>query len=145
MTRPVGNSEQTAPEKKRLGGVTGKGFMPGQCGNPSGRPKSASLSKAYRQKLESLFPGDPAGRTYAEVIADRVADDAANGNLNAARELADRAEGRAAQKMSLDVNHGVNEQFGKMTPEELETYASTGALPAWFKPPEDGRGTEEAN
>jgi hypothetical protein len=33
----VANNEITT---KKLGGVTGKGFMPGVSGNPSGRPKN---------------------------------------------------------------------------------------------------------
>lgn len=33
----VGNNGETT---KKLGGVTGKGFMPGVSGNPSGRPKN---------------------------------------------------------------------------------------------------------
>jgi hypothetical protein len=33
---------ETAGQQRRLGGVTGKGFKPGQSGNPSGRPKSAA-------------------------------------------------------------------------------------------------------
>jgi hypothetical protein len=31
-------TEQRSP--KRLGGITGRGFMPGQCGNPAGRSKA---------------------------------------------------------------------------------------------------------
>ena len=34
---PVANNTEST--KKKLGGITGKGFMPGKSGNPSGRPR----------------------------------------------------------------------------------------------------------
>lgn len=37
MEESVESNEITT---KKLGGVTGKGFMPGKSGNPGGRPKS---------------------------------------------------------------------------------------------------------
>jgi hypothetical protein len=63
--------------------------------NPGGRPRSKLLSHAYRSVLGAPFPGDKQCRTYAEVIALRVASCAAKGDLRAVAELADRTEGRA--------------------------------------------------
>lgn len=37
---------------RKLGGVTGKGFMPGQSGNPSGRPKRKPVLEAIEQAME---------------------------------------------------------------------------------------------
>ena len=47
----------TTPEQpdnpQKLGGITGKGWVPGQSGNPSGRPKgSISIKDKIRQYLE---------------------------------------------------------------------------------------------
>lgn len=39
---------------KAVGGCTGKGFMPGQSGNPGGRPKS----KPVTEILEELFDSE---------------------------------------------------------------------------------------
>jgi hypothetical protein len=43
----------------------------GQSGNPSGRPKSKTLSNADRNKLEEPLPNDPEGRTWAELMAEK--------------------------------------------------------------------------
>ena len=72
-------------------------FKPGQSGNPGGRPRTAKLSEACRAKLASPIPGDPESRSYAEAIADKLALLALRGDIRAAQELADRAEGRPSQ------------------------------------------------
>src|SRR5215475_8452426 len=69
-------------------------FRPGQSGNPGGRPRIRALTEACRSKLASAVPGDAEGRTYAEAIADKLAGLALKGDIRAAQELADRAEGR---------------------------------------------------
>ncbi len=82
-------------------------FKPGQSGNPAGRPKSITLSEAYRHALSQPLPGDPEGRTIVEVIACQVCISAARGDVQAAREIADRVEGKPRQ--SLDVDMRVND------------------------------------
>src|SRR5262249_6835801 len=72
-------------------------FKPGQSGNPGGRPRTAKLSEACRAKLASAIPGDPESRSYAEAIADKLAQLALKGDIRAAQELADRAQGRPSQ------------------------------------------------
>lgn len=74
-----------------------KPWPKGVSGNPNGRPKSITLSDAYRRILAEPVPGDPAGRTYADVIAEMVAMSATAGSVKAARELADRTEGKPRQ------------------------------------------------
>jgi hypothetical protein len=103
----------------------------GQSGNPSGRPKSKTLSNAYRNKLEEVVPNDPEGRTWAELIAEAQVRDAVRGNVQAAREIADRTEGRARQSIEFE-DKTMTQAFERMTSEELEAYARDGTLPAWF-------------
>jgi hypothetical protein len=62
-------SEETTPEPKMLGGITGKGFMPGVSGNPSGRPRKP-ITEAYADMTDQKVPDDPQGRTYARLTAE---------------------------------------------------------------------------
>jgi hypothetical protein len=103
----------------------------GQSGNLSGRPKSKTLSDAYRHKLEEGVPNDPEGRTWAEIIAEAQVRDAVRGNVQAAREIADRTEGRAKQAIEFE-DKTISQAFERMSSEELEAYARDGTLPAWF-------------
>ncbi len=56
------NVENNTETTKKLGGITGKGFMPGVSGNPGGRPKTPLkdftrerfLAMDENQKLEFL-------------------------------------------------------------------------------------------
>jgi hypothetical protein len=83
---------------KQLGGVTGKGFLPGQSGNPGGRPKgNVKISAAYERSLARIVPDDPEGRTYAQYIADKNVEIAAQGNIAAIKEVTDRTEGKASR------------------------------------------------
>lgn len=94
------------------GGCTGKGFKPGQSGNPSGRPKSKLLSEAYRAKLGELVPGDKEGRTYAEMICDAMVKLAMKGKHLHASEIADRVEGKPRQ--AYDVELSVNDELAEI-------------------------------
>ena len=70
MDKTLENIENnTGTTEKKLGGVTGKGFMPGKSGNPGGRPKkplkefSMELFKSMTREeklafLEKISPLD---------------------------------------------------------------------------------------
>lgn len=103
----------------------------GQSGNPSGRPKMAPLANACRELLAASVPDDPEGRTYAEAIAKTLAEKALAGDIRAAQELADRAEGKARQSIEIE-NTALREAFERMSGEELLAYATTGKVPNWF-------------
>jgi hypothetical protein len=68
-------------------------FKPGQSGNPKGRPKSITLSEAYRRTLAEVDEADEKKRTRAEVLAERMYSKARSGDVAALREIADRVEG----------------------------------------------------
>lgn len=67
-------------------------FKKGQSGNPGGRPKrdwswAKLLEDAVNEKEEKT------GKTFRELVAKRVVVDAANGNINAIKELINRMDG----------------------------------------------------
>jgi Family of unknown function (DUF5681) len=109
-------------------------WRPGQSGNPGGRPKTAPLSQACRELLTQLVPDDQQNRTYAQAIAQTLGQKALGGDIRAAQELADRAEGRARQSIEIQ-NVTLHEAFERMSREEMDAYARDGVLPEWF--PED--------
>lgn len=85
---------------KTVGGVTGKGFLPGQSGNPSGRPKKP-LTDRYRGVLEADLPEDlrkslklAKGSTFGDAIAMSLARAAIKGDRGALGELMNRVEGK---------------------------------------------------
>ena len=98
------SAENSVKKKKRRGPgnpdkIRPYQFKPGQSGNPSGRPRRP-LTEAYKDLLDKKFPGDARGRTYAQVIAEGQAKAAIAGRTEAAKEIADRAEGKVTQEIS---------------------------------------------
>jgi hypothetical protein len=128
MTRKPQNRKKTG---EPIPGGEATRWKPGQSGNPGGRPKTAPLSQACREVLALLVPGDAEGRTYAQKIAAALAEKAADGDIRAAQELGDRAEGRARQSIEIE-NTAQRDAFERMSREELEAYAREGTLPEWF-------------
>jgi len=78
-------------------------WKPGQSGNPAGRPKSITISEAYRRELAKLDPDDKHGRTFAEVLAEQIIIKAKGGDVQAVRELTDRTEGKPRQTVTLSM------------------------------------------
>jgi uncharacterized protein DUF5681 len=133
------------PENRRKTGVPGgeaTRWKPGQSGNPGGRPKIAPVSQACRELLAQPVPDDPEGCTYAKAIAQTLARKALDGDLRAAQELADRAEGNPRKSLEIE-NAALRAAFDRMTKAELEACAVSGALPDWF-PHLEGEGNETA-
>lgn len=66
MTDVQDNGQAT---RKRLGGVTGKGFMPGQSGNPSGMRRRKPITDALVAELDKVIKG---GGTNAQKAAEHL-------------------------------------------------------------------------
>jgi hypothetical protein len=70
--------------------------------NPGGRPSKTPLTDAYRRLLETPYPGDERGRSYAQRIAEVLCYEAGGGDLGAIREITDRTEGKARQNREMN-------------------------------------------
>jgi hypothetical protein len=57
--------------EKQRGGVTGKGFLPGQSGNPGGRPRSERklLERMYEEDGEKVYQRLERLRNHADTPA----------------------------------------------------------------------------
>jgi hypothetical protein len=98
----MADSDTESNEEKRAASLANlKPFQKGQSGNPGGRPRSAILSDAYRRRLAQVDESDPERRTFAEIIAAKMVFRATNGDPVAAREIADRVEGKSRQTITL--------------------------------------------
>lgn len=93
------NDEQR-DEPKLLGGITGRGFLPGQRGNPKGRPHTKGLLTALRDKVTEMRAD---GRIIEAQIGDVLVHEALGGKnrLPAVEAIFDRLEGRSRQHLEI--------------------------------------------
>lgn len=87
----------TAPPKEHQ-------FKPGNCANPGGRPKGRSITALLNKILDEKAPGGD--KTIGELVARQLIRQALGGKNDAIKELLDRTEGKATQKVEgqLDAN-----------------------------------------
>jgi hypothetical protein len=127
MTQKKNNGGINAkqPAAKKPGGVTGKGFQPGQSGNPAGRPRTKGLVAALKSAVAEVTAD---GRTVEQAIVDELIHQALRGRrrLVAIAEILDRLEGKPRQ--SLDFND-ITRQLQGRTDAELLHFAETGKWP----------------
>jgi hypothetical protein len=84
-------------------------WKPGQCGNPGGRPRKQPITERYLEALEVKLPdeiriklGLPKGATMGDALARRLTIKAISGSVDAAREIADRVEGKPLQAVKVE-------------------------------------------
>lgn len=92
---------QHANNGKMLGGCTGKGFMPGQSGNPKGRPVGSGLTDRLRRIL------DKDEGIAAEAIMQVAVDAAKAGDWRFWNSIMERVEGKVPDKIESDGNVSV--------------------------------------
>jgi hypothetical protein len=109
MTKPedTANSSENSISKSKAEWLKPYHWPKGISGNPSGRPRKP-ITEAYADIAEQTYPDDPKGRTYAQVAAEGQFNAAIKGKTDAAREIADRLEGKAVQPVVGDINGGTS-------------------------------------
>jgi len=106
----MGNNSNQRGERKQLGGCTGKGFLPGQSGNPNGRPRTRGLLGTLRVKVAEVGPD---GLSLEERLVNVLLQEALHGRhrLAAVEIVFDRLEGRARQHLDVaDVSKELKEK-----------------------------------
>jgi hypothetical protein len=77
------------------GGVTGKGFKPGQSGNPKGRPKGRTISNELRKIIEE----DDDGK-IATALAKKALQCALDGDFRYWNAIIERVDGKIALRLA---------------------------------------------
>ena len=77
-----------------LGGVTGKGWVPGQSGNPGGRPKGSSVAS----RIQRILAADD-GKA-AEALAKVFISQGIKADFKFAKEVIDRADGKVPDRIA---------------------------------------------
>jgi hypothetical protein len=102
-TKPedTANSFENSISKSKAGWLKPYHWPKGISGNPSGRPRKP-ITEAYADMAEQKYPGDPEGRTYAQLIAEGQCKAAIKGKTDAAREIREALEGKTPQALVDD-------------------------------------------
>jgi len=95
---------------KKPGGITGKGFMPGQSGNPLGRPKGKTLTSIIREAVEEI----EGAKTLGRILVETAISEARSGNFQFFKEIMERVDGKVTDKLAVT---GID--FSKLTTDEL--------------------------
>ena len=109
----------TDSNEKATGGVTGKGFLPGQSGNPEGM--KPGTKHGLRARLNAVMRKTPNADILkvlaakgielehsdnAEVIAEVTTREAQKGNMSAIKLIADLTEPKLPTDMKMELNGG---------------------------------------
>ncbi|MDO8631949.1 MAG: DUF5681 domain-containing protein [Phycisphaerales bacterium] len=105
------NKTDSIVQPERTGGITGKGWRPGQSGNPAGRPRRRYLSEELGELLaEPVTPGDLESPTKLRYLAERLYELSISGSTKALDILAKVYEPRKAvdaRRLSVHLGGGV--------------------------------------
>lgn len=131
----MSENEKRTGKGKPVPNSAGTRFKAGQSGNPGGRPRKKPVTERYEKDLEGELPekdrkllGLEKGATRGDGLARAQVNKAVKGDTVAAKEIADRIEGRARQS----VEHA-GEGGG---PVKIEYTSYLGAPPSPIKPKE---------
>ncbi|MEX2218510.1 MAG: DUF5681 domain-containing protein [Phycisphaerales bacterium] len=109
-------SDHARPRYKP-GGVTGKGWKPGQSGNPGGRPRGESITATLRRLVAET---EHNGRPIQDLLAEVLLKEALKGKYPFAREILERLDGRVSERHEVRVEGGDwRAKMGTLTDDDL--------------------------
>jgi hypothetical protein len=91
-----GSVQNNAQSTKKPGGVTGKGFKPGESGNPGGRPRMQPITELYKKIL-----ADPQNMADFEKSVVGIIKDGRMASMFQLKEMAERVEGKVTQSLEV--------------------------------------------
>ena len=104
----VEKTTKIQPKKKKLGGATGKGFLPGKSGNPNGRPLgTVSVTEAIKRKLLEVFPAsgkdqNKEKKLYLDKLVERILENGIqNGETRTQKDIWNYMDGQP--KATIDI------------------------------------------
>ena len=123
VTQPKPKETLPVVSKEAKKVIVGFPWKPGQSGNPSGRPVTKPVSDAMKKHLAELYRGPSKtwvsrGFTNGQVLALKIFEMAASGDMRAAEELLNRTEGKVPNPTTLSGPGGGPIDISAMTPEE---------------------------
>lgn len=93
------NVANNAKTTKKLGGVTGKGFMPGSSGNPTGRPKKKPITEMFEKMLEDAETHDSIANAMLKIFSER----SGIAKVMLLKDMAERVEGKVTQPIDAEL------------------------------------------
>lgn len=132
------DAHRVSDGEKKPGGATGKGFKPGQSGNPGGRPKG--YERRLRECVDAMKADDPMSDPEApdvkipafEAICKRAVLDAVAGDRYARDFIADRLMGKPKMNVAITDETGTDDDsdLDGLTTDELRVLAKVRAQQA---------------
>jgi hypothetical protein len=121
----VEKNDEQREQPKQLGGITGRGFLPGRSGNPSGRPRTRGLVNALHAKVSESGSD---GLTVEQQLVDVLVHEALRGRhrLAAVEVIFDRLEGRARQQIEVA---DITKELRQKSDDELRFHLAHGHWP----------------
>jgi len=117
------------PEKK-LGGCTGKGFMPGQSGNPGGVLKNKWLTDVTEEMLKEKLQDPEFRALYKEQLWKKLLSQGVVSAMTLDK-VWERTEGKVTQPVDVNgnLNVSLSEIIQKAREIEAETTTNSGKVP----------------
>ena len=98
MADDVGNNAENNGNK--LGGITGKGWLPGQSGNPSGRPKRKWLTEVTEELLQEKLQDPVFRESYKESLWQKLLSNKMVSSMTLEK-VWERTEGKVTQPVDV--------------------------------------------